>query len=1074
MDKPPQTSAECNQGKSGNTGTTTQNEMVHSNRPHKKTRAPVIWTIFSVVAYVLFFIFTFHLYGHAMAISAIIPIIVVGWFYGLIPGACAGILSFPINILMYVFVGRSWTDGIMLNGGGILGTLSLIFIGAVIGRVRDLSIQLKNNRDKLDDLVQLKTAELFESNKDLRETKEFLDNIIESSLDCIIIADKTGTITRTNEAFLTLLGYEQAEIEGMHVMELSITKSGTYESTTGEIISFDDEFFSEAKRLVYEELFEEGKIVNWETYYLRRDQKIVPVEMNITYIYNKKGEIIGSVGMNRDITERRKAEKKIVETRDFLENIFKTTADGIIVSSPEGYITMVNEAVEKMLGYSRDELIGKHPTELGIKGDDHDRKREEFVASLQEDGHVIGFEHTWLKKDGSLLDIGMNITFLKDTQENITGAVASVRDITERKKVEKEIKETKDFLENTFRTSVDGIFTTDGKGYITMVNDAVKRMLGYSKVELMGKHSRELSPEGEKYEKEGLEFIEKLHQEETIIGRERVLAKRDGTLLDIEQSVTFLRDSEGNLTGSVSSFRDITERKQSREALEESEKRYHNLIEFANIGIIVAEKNKITHMNRNAAEIYGYSKDELVGQSPSILVPKQHREKHKQLLKNHSVQGKEIKMIHEEEGIRKDGTTFPLEVSFALTNPEEDTVIAVMRDITNRKEMENKLLQSEKLKSLGELAGGVAHDFNNVLAAILGRVQLLKMQFNPPDGIPEQRKSMINLIKSLGVIEKASFDGAETVRRIQEFARKRADDKDFTQIEINELLENSLEFTRMRWKDQTESKGISVDIQREFSQLAPTLGSASELREVFTNIINNALDAMPEGGALKIATCKEDDLIVINIADTGVGIPEAIMDRIFDPFYTTKGVRSTGLGMSISYGIINRHKGTIGVESREGQGTTFTIKLPVIEEFSTTKEQKQAILLKQRKARILIVEDEEEVRKLLAEILAIGEHEVEVAANGTQGLELFEKGSFDLVFTDLGMPDLSGWEVAKKIKAINGKVPIVLVTGWNVEIEDDEKRNNHVDRVIQKPFQLDQVLSAVQEMISTEDRCKAV
>ena len=315
--------------------------------------------------------------------------------------------------------------------------------------------------------------------------------------------------------------------------------------------------------------------------------------MNITYIYNKKGEIIGSVGINRDITERRKAEKKIVETRDFLENIFKTAADGIIVSSPEGYITMANEAVEKMLGYSRDELIGKHPTELGIKGNEHDRKREEFVTSLQEDGNVMGFEHTWVKKDGSFVDIGMNITFLKDSQENITGAVASVRDITERKKAEKEIKETKDFLENTFRTSVDGIFTTDSKGYITMVNDAVEMMLGYSKVELMGKHSRELAPEGEKYEKEGLDFIEKLHEEGTVIGRERVLAKRDGTLLDIEQSVTFLRDSEGNLTGSVSSFRDITERKLAREALEESEERYHNLIEFANVGIIVSEKNII-------------------------------------------------------------------------------------------------------------------------------------------------------------------------------------------------------------------------------------------------------------------------------------------------------------------------------------------------------------------------------------------------------------------------------------------------------------------------------------------------
>ena len=329
-------------------------------------------------------------------------------------------------------------------------------------------------------------------------------------------------------------------------------------------------------------------------------------------------------------------------------------------------------------------------------------------------------------------------------------------------------------------------------------------------------------------------------------------------------------------------------------------------------------------------------------------------------------------------------------------------------------------------------------------------------------------------VYGLEVIEKASFDGAETVRRIQEFARKRSDDKDFTQVEINELLDNSLEFTRMRWKDQAESKGIAVDIQKEFSPLTPALGSASELREVFTNIINNALDAMPEGGILKVKTSKEDDLIVISISDTGVGIPEAILDRIFDPFYTTKGVRSTGLGMSISYGIINRHKGTIAVESNEGKGTTFTIKLPSVKQSSRPGEKAETKQLEQRKAQILIVEDEEEVRKLLSDILTSAEHSVVVASNGNQGLEIFEEGSFDLVFTDLGMPDLSGWEVAKKIKTINENVPIVLVTGWNVILEEDKKNNNDVDVVIQKPFQVDQVLRAVQELMRAGENRKAV
>ena len=317
MHKPHQTSPEFNQSKAGDTGTSPKKEMVHSNRLHRKTRAPVIWTSFSLVAYFLLFAFMHYVYGHAMAISAIIPIIAVGWFYGLVPGVCAAILSFPVNVLMYQFSGSSWLEGIMLNGGGILGTLSLIFIGAVIGRVRDLSIQLKMNRDTLDETVKLKTEELHTSNKTLRETKDYLDNIIDSSLDCIIIADSRGNITRTNEAFLRLIGYEQEEIRGMHVMELSITEGGTYESITGEKIAVGDEFFNEAKTMVYEELFKEGKIVNWETYYLRKDRKIVPVEMNITYLYDKKKEIIGSVGINRDITERRKRPRKSLKQEIF-------------------------------------------------------------------------------------------------------------------------------------------------------------------------------------------------------------------------------------------------------------------------------------------------------------------------------------------------------------------------------------------------------------------------------------------------------------------------------------------------------------------------------------------------------------------------------------------------------------------------------------------------------------------------------------------------------------------------------------------------------------------------------------
>jgi CheY-like chemotaxis protein/anti-sigma regulatory factor (Ser/Thr protein kinase) len=325
----------------------------------------------------------------------------------------------------------------------------------------------------------------------------------------------------------------------------------------------------------------------------------------------------------------------------------------------------------------------------------------------------------------------------------------------------------------------------------------------------------------------------------------------------------------------------------------------------------------------------------------------------------------------------------------------------------------------------------------------------------------------------LEIIEQAARDGAETVRRIQEFARNREDDKYLTSLDINEAIEHALEFTRVRWKDEGESKGIQFDIQKELSLLPPVRGSASELREVFTNLINNALDAMPQGGHLRITTFQEDSLITIKVEDNGAGIPQVIRNRIYDPFFTTKGPQSSGLGLSVSYGIITRHQGTITVDSTEGKGTTFIVTLPLSQDTMTQKKVKP-FPGKQRKARILVIDDEEAVRNLLAEILLKGGHEVVAASSGKQGVEIFEKVAFDLVFTDLGMPEMSGWQVAEKVKSINGRVPVVLLTGWEVTFTNEELRDKWVDLVIKKPFEVNQVLGLVQQGMELRDRSTKV
>jgi CheY-like chemotaxis protein len=231
---------------------------------------------------------------------------------------------------------------------------------------------------------------------------------------------------------------------------------------------------------------------------------------------------------------------------------------------------------------------------------------------------------------------------------------------------------------------------------------------------------------------------------------------------------------------------------------------------------------------------------------------------------------------------------------------------------------------------------------------------------------------------------------------------------------------------------------------------------------------------MPQGGALSIKTLNGNKQITIMINDTGVGIPQGVQDRIFDPFFTTKGVQSTGLGMSVSYGIINRHQGMIKVDSREGAGTTFTITLPLSE--GAAKEVEQAALPqeKPRKAHILVIEDESEVRQLLTDILLSGgEHEVESASDGSQGIELFKRKRFDMVFTDLGMPGMSGWEVAEAIKRINQKVPVAIITGWNVDLQEFEMKERGVDLIAYKPFEVNRVLELVQEGMKIQEKFRA-
>ena len=403
-----------------------------------------------------------------------------------------------------------------------------------------------------------------------------------------------------------------------------------------------------------------------------------------------------------------------------------------------------------------------------------------------------------------------------------------------------------------------------------------------------------------------------------------------------------------------------------------------------------------------------------------------------------------------------------VETSAAQAAQAENHVKELSHYIAEQERIREQFSQMEKLSALGELASGVAHDFNNTLAGILGRAQLLQ-RTNDPE----------KLRRGLDIIIKTAEDGAKTVKRIQDFARQRRD-HDFELVSVDQILLDASEITRPRWKNCAEASNIHISVELDIGSNAMVMGDDSELREVLVNMVFNAIDAMPEGGTLKLCSRTVSDKVTITVGDTGVGMYPEVRSRIFDPFFTTKGKAGLGLGLAVSFGIIRRHGGNIEVESQYGNGTQFRITLPVARIAETQlikrdlvveqEEQPLPTAIRMEPRRLLVVDDEDFVRDLLGEILEGEQCIVELAQDGTEALALFREREFDGVFTDVGMPGMSGWELAREIRQLNKNVPIAIITGWGELVGSHEQRAAGVDWVIAKPFTAERIAELVREI----------
>src|SRR5215213_2010270 len=366
-------------------------------------------------------------------------------------------------------------------------------------------------------------------------------------------------------------------------------------------------------------------------------------------------------------------------------------------------------------------------------------------------------------------------------------------------------------------------------------------------------------------------------------------------------------------------------------------------------------------------------------------------------------------------------------------------------------------IHAQKMAALGELSFGVAHNVNNTLTGILGRAQLILRNSND--------KAKIEA--GLELIIKSAEDGAHIIRRIQDFARQRPS-REFETIAVGELLKDACEMTRPRWETRSEFAPIRFALHADCK--AHIQGDAVELREVLVNMIYNAVDAMPSGGEVRVSTQESRDRIVVHITDTGTGMGSDVKQRLFDPFFTTKGKAGTGMGLAVSFGIIRRHEGSIEVDSEPGRGTTFKISLPKVTQDApaaqTDLPSEVTVSTSEDKVRVLVVDDETHVREVLIEALEAEGCEVVSAQSGEIALALFDQnnGKFDGIFTDIGMPDMTGWELVSEIRQRSKSMPIAIISGWADAISLETKNAVKADWVVAKPFDIDRISKIAQEI----------
>jgi len=760
----------------------------------------------------------------------------------------------------------------------------------------------------------------------------------------------------------------------------------------------------------------------------------------------------------QDITERKQIERALRESEARYRAIVEDQTELVSRKTPDGTLTFVNEAYCRQFGKTREALLGANYFNLLIE-EDRQAIREK-LASLSPENPVIVDEHREYRPDSSLAWFQWMGRGIFDETGQLIEVQSVGRDITERKEAEEALQESEARFQRLAEAAFEGIRISD-QGTIVDINDQAGQMFGYEPAEMIGMSALDfVAPESRS-------LVQKNIMSQSDGPYEYMALRKDSSTFPVEVRVRAF-PYKGRMFR-IGVIRDMTKYKEAEEALRQSEERFSRAFHLNPSAIAISTIEDIRYLDVNASflKFTGYRREEVVGHTPLELNLLMDAEGQDRILQALQEDGQ---VLNQEIPVRtKSGETRLALASFAMIELDpEPYILGMCIDITERKQLEEQLLQRQKLEAISQLAAGIAHDFNNRLLVINGLAEKIGLDLTSDD--PHQ--------ELLNQIIQSGQQATDLVRQLLAFSRKQIIEPKVLNLntivtDMNKMLQSAI--------------GENIELETKLEQdLWPIKVDPSQIEQIIVNLALNARDAMPDGGRLTIETSQvilDDDYvahhlgsqpgehILLVVSDTGHGISEEIKSHIFDPFFTTKEQsKGTGLGLASIYGIVKQNRGNIWVDSKEGVGTTFKIYLPREKEMipSVPSQSEDEIKAIPGTETILLVEDDSAVRYLIHQALTAQGYTLLEAQNGSEVLQLAAeyKSTIHLLLTDIIMPGMKGTVLAEKLIQLKPGLKVLFMTGYADSVALDHIQGSSIN-LLQKPFNPTTLARKVREILDS-------